>query len=208
MFFCADPTSVVYNGRIYVYGTCDHRQNREKSDSQNTYELIKSFVILSTDDMANWKYEGEIKTDVVYTSNTDDNEKTTVRFNGFNFYYKPIDITDSTAPFPNGLPTTSLWQEWHNSQKKEPDLTKSFSKVTYIAGDIEASEVRNYNKNNSYLDWSNMNVDGTSKYIDNEGVIQRNNGINVYKLGCGPANENEKLANGDTNPLYQPGCNK
>ena len=141
-------------------------------------------------------------------SNTDDNEKTTVRFNGFNFYYKPIDITDSTAPFPNGLPTTSLWQEWHNSQKKEPDLTKSFSKVTYIAGDIEASEVRNYNKNNSYLDWSNMNVDGTSKYIDNEGVIQRNNGINVYKLGCGPANENEKLANGDTNPLYQPGCNK
>lgn len=63
--FGADPTSVVYNGRIYVYGTCDHRQYREKSDSQNTYELIKSFVILSTDDMANWKYEGEIKTDAI-----------------------------------------------------------------------------------------------------------------------------------------------
>lgn len=141
-------------------------------------------------------------------SNTDDNGKTTVRFNGFNFYYKPIDITDSTAPFPNGLPTTSLWQDWYNSQNKNPDLTKSFSKVTYIAGDIDASEVRNYNENNSYLDWSNMNVDGTSKYIDNEGVIQRNNGISVYKLGCGPANENEYLANGNKNLLYQPGCKK
>lgn len=60
--FCADPTSVEYEGRLYVYGTRDHQQYLEKGDSDNTYEKIKSFVIMSTDDMANWRYEGEINT--------------------------------------------------------------------------------------------------------------------------------------------------
>lgn len=60
--FCADPTAVEYNGRLYVYGTNDNQQYLEKGDSDNTYERIKSFVIISTDDMANWRYEGEINT--------------------------------------------------------------------------------------------------------------------------------------------------
>lgn len=60
--FCADPTSVEYNGRLYVFGTNDNQQYIEKGDSDNTYECIKSFVIISTDDMANWRYEGEINT--------------------------------------------------------------------------------------------------------------------------------------------------
>ncbi len=60
--FCADPTSVEYDGRLYVYGTRDHQQYLEKGDSGNTYERIKSFVIMSTDDMVNWRYEGMIDT--------------------------------------------------------------------------------------------------------------------------------------------------
>lgn len=60
--FCADPTSVEYEGRLYVYGTRDHQQYLEKGDSDNTYEKIKSFVIISTDDMVNWRYEGMINT--------------------------------------------------------------------------------------------------------------------------------------------------
>ena len=60
--FCADPTSVEYNGRLYVFGTNDNQQYLEKGDSSNTYEKIKSFVIISTDDMTNWRYEGEINT--------------------------------------------------------------------------------------------------------------------------------------------------
>lgn len=60
--FCADPTSVEYDGRLYVYGTNDNQQYLEKGDSDNTYERIKSFVIISTDDMVNWRYEGEINT--------------------------------------------------------------------------------------------------------------------------------------------------
>ncbi len=60
-FFCADPTAVEYNGRLYVIGTNDHEQFEVKGpDVDNTYEQIKSMVVLSTDDMVNWIYHGEI----------------------------------------------------------------------------------------------------------------------------------------------------
>ncbi len=60
-FFCADPTAVEYNGRLYVIGTNDHEQFEASGpDVDNTYEKIFSLVILSTDDMVNWVYHGEI----------------------------------------------------------------------------------------------------------------------------------------------------
>lgn len=60
-FFCADPTSIEYNGRLYLIGTNDHEQYEIKGpDVDNTYEQIKSMVVLSTDDMVNWVYHGEI----------------------------------------------------------------------------------------------------------------------------------------------------
>ena len=59
--FCADPTAIEYNGRLYVFGTNDHQQCREKGiNEDNTYEKIKSFVVFSTEDMINWLYHGEI----------------------------------------------------------------------------------------------------------------------------------------------------
>lgn len=60
-FYCADPTSVEYNGRLYLIGTNDHEQFEAAGpDVDNTYEKIKSFLIFSTDDMVNWTYHGEI----------------------------------------------------------------------------------------------------------------------------------------------------
>lgn len=59
--FCADPTALEYNGRLYVYGSNDHQQfiaNGKKGD--NGYGDIKSFVIFSTDDMVNWTFHGTI----------------------------------------------------------------------------------------------------------------------------------------------------
>ena len=41
--FCADPTAVEYNGRLYVYGTNDHQQYDEGAES-NTYERIKKIA--------------------------------------------------------------------------------------------------------------------------------------------------------------------
>jgi len=64
--FCADPTAVEYNGRLYVYGTNDHQQYDAVGDEgKNTYGHIKSFVILSTDDMVNWTYHGIIDTEAI-----------------------------------------------------------------------------------------------------------------------------------------------
>ena len=56
--FCADPTGVEYEGRLYMYGTNDHEQF-EKAE-RNTYEKIKSLVCFSTDDMVNWTFHGII----------------------------------------------------------------------------------------------------------------------------------------------------
>ncbi|MBR6617211.1 MAG: family 43 glycosylhydrolase, partial [Oscillospiraceae bacterium] len=59
--FCADPTAVEYNGRLYVFGTNDHQQfDAVGKDGKNTYEKIQSFVIFSTEDMVNWTYHGTI----------------------------------------------------------------------------------------------------------------------------------------------------
>ncbi len=57
--FCADPTAVEYEGRLYVYGTNDHQQS--ENDTKNDYEYIKSLVCFSTDDMVNWVYHGRIE---------------------------------------------------------------------------------------------------------------------------------------------------
>ena len=59
--FCADPTALEYNGRMYVYGTNDSQEfvaNGKKGD--NTYGKIKSLVVFSTDDMVNWTFHGTI----------------------------------------------------------------------------------------------------------------------------------------------------
>ena len=61
--FCADPTALEYNGRLYLYGSNDHQEfvaNNKKGD--NTYGNIKSIVVFSTDDMVNWTFHGTIDT--------------------------------------------------------------------------------------------------------------------------------------------------
>lgn len=59
--FCADPTALEYDGRLYVYGTNDHQQyiSNQKTGG-NGYGGIKSLVVFSTDDLANWTFHGTI----------------------------------------------------------------------------------------------------------------------------------------------------
>ena len=55
--FTADPTAVEYKGRIYVYATNDQQQYETIGGyGKNSYEYIKSLVMMSTDDMTNWTY--------------------------------------------------------------------------------------------------------------------------------------------------------
>ena len=59
--YCADPTGIEYNGRLYVFGTNDNQQFEVKGKGNGGgYEYIKSLVIFSTDDMVNWVYHGII----------------------------------------------------------------------------------------------------------------------------------------------------
>ncbi|MBO6191685.1 MAG: family 43 glycosylhydrolase [Prevotella sp.] len=61
--FCADPTAMEYNGRMYVYGSNDHQQFVATGKNKgNDYGEIKSIVIFSTDDMVNWTFHGTIDT--------------------------------------------------------------------------------------------------------------------------------------------------
>lgn len=59
--FFADPTSVEYNGRLYVYGTNDTQQYKANGGKgENGYGNINSLVCYSSADLVNWTYHGEI----------------------------------------------------------------------------------------------------------------------------------------------------
>ena len=66
--FCADPTAIEYDGRLYVYGTNDHQQYiKNGKTGSNGYGNIKSLVVFSTDDMVNWTFHGTIDVSKVCT---------------------------------------------------------------------------------------------------------------------------------------------
>jgi arabinoxylan arabinofuranohydrolase len=66
--FCADPTAIDYEGRLYVYGTNDHQQYiKNNKTGSNGYGNIKSLVVFSTDDMVNWTFHGTIDVGKVCT---------------------------------------------------------------------------------------------------------------------------------------------
>ncbi|MBR4729030.1 MAG: family 43 glycosylhydrolase [Prevotella sp.] len=71
--FCADPTALEYNGRLYVYGSNDHQEFiKNGKKGENTYGAIKSIVVFSTDDLVNWTFHGTIDTKKIcsgWTSN-------------------------------------------------------------------------------------------------------------------------------------------
>lgn len=59
--FFADPTSVEYNGRLYIYGTNDSQEFDKKAGyGSNGYGNINTLVCYSTEDMSNFRYEGTI----------------------------------------------------------------------------------------------------------------------------------------------------
>lgn len=68
IYFFADPTSVEYNGRVYVYGTNDTLEFVENGGvGDNDYGSVNSLVCYSSSDMVNWQFEtvvpvGEVAT--------------------------------------------------------------------------------------------------------------------------------------------------
>lgn len=58
--FSADPTSVEYNGRVYVIGTNDDQQYHATPDEENSYRAINTLNVFSSADLVNWTDHGYI----------------------------------------------------------------------------------------------------------------------------------------------------
>ena len=193
-------TGKEFNGDYICNENCDPKTGDWNEVKSRDYNYIQNNGCYLTSNA--WIYsQQKFYNEVIEYNNT----QITSRFNGFNFYYKAIEPNnDKTINiiFPNGVTTdengdltfNSLWSNWYKSQTTKgtasPNLSESYSKVTYIAQNINTSLIREYNRQHEYTDWSNMNVDGTSNFINNEDIIIRNNTLatDVYRLGCGPAN--------------------
>lgn len=129
---------------------------------------------------------------------TTKNNKTTITFTGFKFYYRSVNIND---PFPNGIKnTTSAWYEWYkkyknNDKKLSPNIEQSYKKVSYQALSINTSRVRKYNENNIYSNWNGMTKDGKSSFITKEGIVTRKTTGEIFKIGGGPGVKFTKKGN-------------
>ena len=127
-----------------------------------------------------------------YNETTKDNKSQLI---GYNLFYRQIDIAN---PFPNGISKDSYWNgliknnviTTTNASNKTAtyNLDDSFKSISYSIYNINASAIRAYNKDNFYTSWKNMNVDGSSQFVQNYNM--RNGSQKYYKLGCGPANSN------------------
>ena len=90
-------------------------------------------------------------------------------FNGYNLYYRPININN---PFPTIPTENSLWYKWYNSKDKSPNLKDSFNEVTYSV-DVPnklADTIRAYNVNNPYPSFDILSLSGTSDFLRSIGV--------------------------------------
>ena len=117
--FCADPTAVEYQGRLYVYGTNDHQQYL--AAAENSYEKIKSLVMLSTEDLVNWTYHGTIPVDqvapwitdswapsVVYTQKADGSPLFSLYFSNSGWGLGVLEAPSPLGPWTSPLGTSLI----------------------------------------------------------------------------------------------------
>lgn len=106
---------------------------------------------------------------LTYDGTTDDSCKVNIyerlyKGNNYRFIYRPIDINN---PFPNRVAGVN-WYEWYNNSVNKNRLEESYSKLEYEAelNTQNVSEIKEYNKNNNYLDWNGINENGKSDFVD------------------------------------------
>ena len=91
------------------------------------------------------------------------------------FIYRPIDITN---PFPNRNAGIN-WFDWYNITRNKDRLENTYSgvdKVDYtVTLDNNAiTDIKNYNKNNNYLEWDSIDkVTNESSFITEKDYIVR-----------------------------------
>ena len=168
--FCADPTALEYNGRLYVYGSNDHQEfvaNGKKGE--NTYGNIKSIVVFSTDDMVNWTFHGTIDAAKICSSWTP------------NVWYKGFGV--SWAPSVT----------WHTAKRtKKDEFFLYFCNSSHGVGALKAySPIGPWETLSSELmihyDTPGANSQGTNANFD-PGVVIDDNGTGWIAFGgLGPS---------------------
>lgn len=169
--FCADPTALEYNGRLYVYGSNDHQEfmaNNKKND--NTYGNIKSIVVFSTDDMVNWTFHGTIDTKKICSSWTN------------NPWYVGYGV--SWAP-------SVTWR--HNETTDKDEFFLYFCNSSHGVGVLKAeSPIGPWKSPNNKLmityDTPGANKQGTNANFD-PGVMIDDNGVGWITFGGLGSNE-------------------
>ena len=85
--------------------------------------------------------------------------------NKYAFTYRPIDLNN---PFPNRNAGVN-WYDWYSIPANKERLKSSYSKEEYqvILDNQSVSKIKEYNKNNNYLDWKGINEEtGKSEFIE------------------------------------------
>lgn len=103
-----------------------------------------------------------------------------------NYIYRQISLLD---PFPN-REAGENWNSWINEDKNKENLANSFSKEPEYSIELTNSmiqRIREYNDHasNVYTSWTEMNDDGSSKFLTSYGFETLSS---YYSLGCGPSN--------------------
>lgn len=81
------------------------------------------------------------------------------------FIYRPIDLNN---PFPNRNAGVN-WYDWYSISANKERLKSSYSKLEYQVelDNQSVSKIKEYNKDNNYLNWTDINEETEkSKFID------------------------------------------
>ena len=150
-------------------GNCNNLNKGSGSDWQEVSKGCYFSVVVNFNMVQKYYYE-EMK----------NNQLT---FNGYNIYYRSINIDN---PFPNTPTKNSLWYDWYNSTNKNPNLKDSFKEMTYsvAVSNKLADTIRAYNVNNPYPSFDKLSLAGESEFLRSIGVNSLTND-KYYKLGGG-----------------------
>ena len=157
------------NGDYCKNGNCNNLNTSSGSDWQEVSKGCYLSTVVNFDVIQKYYFE-EMK----------NNE---LKFNGYNLYYRPININN---PFPTTPTENSIWYEWFNSTNKTPNLKDSFNEVTYSVAvpNKLADTIRAYNVNNPYPSFDKLSLNGTSSFLQSIGVVSLTED-KVNKLGEG-----------------------
>ena len=98
-----------------------------------------------------------------------------------NYYYRSIDVND---PFPTYTPDN--WLSWINNSNNMSRMRNSYQNnpiYTVILNSNTFPIVTRYNDKSSYLEWSNISIDGASSFVDD--MIKHGGDSKALNSYCG-----------------------